>query len=158
MITKGIVSSFVDEYSVKVRLPRFDRANTSSIKVSNTDLREAVICTPPNCRPNLQLGDIVFVEIDDQNEDEAIILGQLYYQHASETLSDYILGELEVRNQASLPTKTTIGDVTSTELSYLKGVTQNIALEFKFIWERISRLEGALFPEDTASEEEEVKV
>ena len=144
MITKGIVSQLVDDYTVKVRLPRLDRIENTSIKTTSQNLREAIMCTPPNCRPNLQLGDIVFVEVDDLNEDEAIILGQLYCENKSSTYSDFILGELMVQNRASLPKITSIGEVTSTDISYLKGTHSNIQYQINSLRDQISALKSDL--------------
>ena len=74
MITKAIVEAIVDTYTVKVRIPRIDRLEFNSIKTPTQYLNDAIICTLPNCDPNLSPGDIVFVAMDDQNEDEVIIL------------------------------------------------------------------------------------
>lgn len=134
MITKAIVESIVDRYTVKVRVPRIDRTYASSIRTENTYLNEALICTLSNCDPNIQPGDIVFVALDDQNEDEAIILGYLYRETRTNALCDFILNSLVVNGQVKLPFETQIGFVQPSELQALTGISGNISstlTEFK---------------------------
>lgn len=127
MITKAIVESVVDRYTIKVRVPRIDRTYASSIRTETEYLNEALICTLSNCDPNIQPGDIVFVALDDQNEDEAIILGYLYRETRTNALCDFILNSLTVNGQVTLPFETQIGIVQPSELQALSGVSDNIS-------------------------------
>lgn len=145
MITKAIVESIVDNYTVRVRIPRIHRMDTSSIRTSNEDLNEAIICTLSNCDPNLQQGDIVFVALDDQNEDEAIILGHLYRRNQTSTYCNLILNELEVKSRVSLPKESSIGEVSYSELMALKGVNSTLQIEIDDLKNRIAVLESIVF-------------
>ncbi len=126
MITKGIVEKIVDRYHVKVRIPTIDRTPSSSIHTNTENLNTALICTLSNCNPNIQIGDVVFVALDDQSEDDAIILGYLYREVMTPTYCDLILNRLNVESEVALPKNITIGDITYTELSQLIGANKNL--------------------------------
>lgn len=140
MITKAIVDSVVDKYTIKVRIPRLDRIPISSNHTASRLLNEAVICTLNNCHPNLRPGDIVFVALDDENEDEAIILGYLYRQKQTESYCDLIMGELTVLNQVTLPKETTIGEIKYSNLNSLLGINGNIQGQLSSLQEQIIEL------------------
>lgn len=133
MITKAIVEAIVDTYTVKVRIPRIDRLEFNSIKTPTQYLNDAIICTLPNCDPNLSPGDIVFVAMDDQNEDEVIILGHLYRKHQTNTFCDLILNELEVKSSVVLPSATSIGDISYSDLSNLKDTNFHLTRELNIL-------------------------
>ena len=140
MITKAIIEAVVDKYTLKIRVPRLDRTVSSTIKTATQDLNEAIVCTLPKCDPNLQPGDIVFVAIDEQNEDDMIILGHLYREHTRSNACDLILSHLQVDTIAELPIQTTIGSVTSDNIKTLEGSSDNIQLQLNTITSTLSDL------------------
>ncbi len=144
MITKAIVESIVDNYTVKVRIPRIDRLGFNSIRTSTEYLNEAIVCTLSNCDPNLQIGDIVFVALDDQNEDEVIILGHLYREKRTSTYCDLILNELVVNSNASLPIGTSIGEISYEELLMLKGANKTLQLEIDSLKTELEEIKSQL--------------
>lgn len=140
MITKAIVEQVLDKYSIRVRIPTIDRTSQSSVHTKREDLNVALVCTLPGCDPNIQPGDIVYVALDDKNEDDAVILGYLYRSRMTGTRCDMILNDLSVTICASLPQETSIGNVTSQELSYLQGTTGNIQKQLDTIHSKLNRL------------------
>ena len=140
MITKAIVESIVDKYTIKVRIPRLDRTEYSSMRTPTEYLNEAIICTLGNYDPNIKVGDIVFVALDDQNEDEVIILGYLYREKRTEAYADVILGDLNIKNRATLPIETYIGNVKPIELSYIQGATGNLQSQITYLQDRVNKL------------------
>lgn len=150
MITKAIVDSIVDKYTIKVRIPRIDRVLQTSMRTSDDHLSEALICTLSNCDPNIRVGDIVFVALDDQNEDEVIILGYLYREKRTEAYCDLILNELRVCNKVILPKNTSIGDVNANDIIHLKNTKDNIQLQIDSLVTELSNLKiklDALLPQ-----------
>lgn len=140
MITKAIVEKVIDNYNIRIRVPSLDRTYQSSVYTNNEDLDVAIVCTLPGCDPNIKVGDVVFVSLEDTEEDRAVILGYLYRTKKTETLCDMLLSKLNVANVAVLPEDTTIGNVSSFELQQLSGVRGNVQLQITQLQEQVARL------------------
>lgn len=126
MITRGIVEKLLDRYTIKVRMPLLNRMKQNSNSILSEDLNEAVVSVPPNFDPNINVGDVVFVAFEDNNFGKPVVIGYLYRSNMTPTYGDIILNSINVKIAANLSADTTIGDVSSTNISYLKGVTSNI--------------------------------
>lgn len=126
MITRGIVEKLLDRYTIKVRMPLLNRMKQNSNSILSDDLNEAVVSVPPNFDPNINVGDVVFVAFEDNNFGKPVVIGYLYRSNMTPTYGDIILNSINVKIAANLSADTTIGDVSSTNISYLKGVTSNI--------------------------------
>ena len=126
MITRGIVEKLLDRYTIKVRMPILNRMKQNSNSILSDDLNEAVVSVPPNFDPNINVGDVVFVAFEDNNFGKPVVIGYLYRSNMTPTYGDIILNSINVKIAANLSADTTIGDVSSTNISYLKGVTSNI--------------------------------
>ena len=140
MITKAIVEKVIDNYNIRVRVPSLDRTYQSSVYTNNEDLNVAIVCTLPGCDPNIKGGDVVFVSLEETEEDRAVILGYLYRTKKTETLCDMLLSKLNVANVAVLPEDTTIGNVSSFELQQLSGIRGNVQLQITQLQEQVARL------------------
>lgn len=121
MITRAIVESVEDAYHVRVRVPTLDRTTVSNVHSDTTGLNIATICTLTQYDPNLQVGDIVFVAFEDRGLSNPVVIGYLYRNEKTQTYADQVLGTLQVIDTAKLPTNTTIGSVTYTNLKSLTG-------------------------------------
>lgn len=126
MVTRGIVEKLLDRYTIKVRMPLLNRMKQNSSSILSDDLNEAVVSVPPNFDPNINVGDVVFVAFEDNNFGKPVVIGYLYRSNMTPTYGDIILNSVNVKIAANLSADTTIGDVSSTNISYLKGVTSNI--------------------------------
>lgn len=140
MITKAIVEKVIDNYNIRIRVPSLDRTYQSSVYTNNEDLNVALVCTLPGCDPNIKVGDVVFVSLEDTDDDRAVILGYLYRTKKTETLCDMLLSKLNVANVAVLPEDTTIGNVSSFELQQLSGIRGNVQLQITQLQEQVARL------------------
>lgn len=140
MITKAIVEKVIDNYNIRIRVPSLDRTYQSSVYTNNEDLNVAIVCTLPGCDPNIKVGDVVFVSLEDTEEDRAVILGYLYRTKKTETLCDMLLSKLNVADVAVLPEDTTIGNVSSFELQQLSGIRGNVQLQITQLQEQVARL------------------
>lgn len=142
MVVKAIVESVVDSYHVKVRIPITDRDKSSNIYTPASDLEIATICTIPNCRPHIKVGDIVFVEMEKTYPtNKPVVLGVLFRENATESYCDLILDDLVVKSSCTLPKGTSIGDISYSEVLKLSGVTDNLQAQLNSLVERISALE-----------------
>lgn len=140
MITKGIVEQALDKFHFKIRIPIFDRISVSSLSTSTSNLNESLVCTLPNCDPNIQPGDVVFIGFEDNDYSRPVILGYLYRNSMTKTYCDLILNCLTVNLDVSLPQNTRIGDVSSSSIQCLQGVKENIQDRFDFLSHQISLL------------------
>lgn len=141
MIDKAIVEEIIDKYHVRIRVPKVDRLpSVGGIYTPTSELSIACICTLSNCNINLQVGDVVFVNYEGDNRKEPVIIGVLFRENNTSTAADLILNELQVLYKATLPIETSIGKITSKELSYLEGVNDNIQNQLNYLLEQVNNL------------------
>lgn len=126
MITKAIISEVIDNYSVKVRVPRYDGVSFENTAVSNEDLSVAYMCTLPNMRINPIVGDVVFIEYEDNDQSKPIIVGYLFRENMGDTVCSIIANSLTIDGDTHLSSDTTIGNVTPNEIESLRGIKGNI--------------------------------
>ena len=141
MITRGIVEKSIDEYHVKIRIPSVDRMDTSSVYTSTDNLNTAILATLPGCEVQLQPGDVVIVSIEEELRESAVILGYLYRRESLEKHCSYRADSLIVDNATQLSKDTTIGEVQAHELSYLRGLNENLQKQLDDIKLRLTLLE-----------------
>lgn len=123
MITKGIIEEKIDEYSYRVRLPIFDGIKSSANGKPNSSLRIATLCTMPFIKNSIVVGNIVFVGFEDNDMGKPIILGTLACSKNDNMINKSILStsgvitdELQVKDSATLPKSTMVGEVTYSSL------------------------------------------
>lgn len=141
MITRGIIEEVVDSYTARVRIPTVDRIATSTIHTASNNLRQAIVSALPGIVLHLSVGDVVIVDIPDHSSSSGTILGYLYRPEVKDFKCDALFDTLSVQSVSSLPQDTTIGEVTSSELHCLRGVSSNIQKQLDDMLERIKRLE-----------------
>lgn len=138
MITKAIVEEVLSPYKVKIRIPLFDRAESTALATDTKNLNTATICSLPNCYTNVQVGDVVFVGFEDNTYYKAVILGHLCCSAASNSYADATFGSLTAVRNAVMPKDTTIGNITSSEISCLSGVSENIQKQINDLKDQIN--------------------
>ena len=77
MFTKAIVEQVIDEYSAKVHIPLWDRAYGTSDATTLENLPVATICANTGIKPVLSPGEIVYIECENYEKEEPVILGTL---------------------------------------------------------------------------------
>lgn len=142
MITKAIIDDVTDQYHVRVRIPFFDRTDSSAVKTPSSNIPQSITCSVPGMHCNFREGDVVLVGFEDNEPGKPIILGSLFRETGGLSIPDAELNGLVVNANAVLPGQTTIGDVTATEISCLKGAQSNIWWEIEQIKKRLDKLEG----------------
>ena len=109
---KAIVES-VKGTRVQVRIPELHKVSGAVGATPTSEIPFATICTQPGYTPNLQPGDIVLVDFENNEHGTPIIVGVLFTDRASQAISDLSLGSLIVRVNSELPEDTKIGNVTA---------------------------------------------
>lgn len=140
MITKAIVEEVINPYQVKVRIPLLNRGTDSAMSTKSADLNTATICSLPNCYVNIHVGDVVFVGFEDNTTYKAVILGHLCKESQLPSYSTLTLNDVYVNGECVLTDKTTIGNVSSSELSCLQGTRDNLQKQLDFLYEQLNIL------------------
>ena len=123
MVTKAFVLDAYHPSSIGIRVPVLDNIETY-----------ATISSMPNCELNLSPGDIVYIAFEDNSIDTPVIIGSL-----NSVENDFIrsaslkLLSIDVEQKANLPLNTSIGDVDSDKIQFLKNVTSDIQKQIDLI-------------------------
>ena len=122
-IYKAIITAIEDNgYQVKIRIPFFDRAENTLGSTPNYNLYTAAICTSPGINPAYKVGDVVFIEFENNDTSLPVVLGPLYRENTAST-SSIEVQSLTVDVSSSLPEDTSIGLVTEANIKSLIRIT-----------------------------------
>ena len=131
-LTKAyIVSKKGNTY--RVRIPVLHGIEGSSNCTPEDELPYATVCSLKGANNIYSKGDIVYVDFEENDYAKPVIMGSLILTDKSKTFIEIDVDKLGVKEEASLPKNTSIGNVTSQEISSLQGVTSNIQLQFNNI-------------------------
>ena len=124
MVTKAIIKSINrGKTEAELYVPLY--ASHSDITgLSST--YTASISTQVGIKPQYQIGDVVYVCIEDNDPGKLVIMGSLYNQKRTSTISDATHGSLKVTVNAELPENTSIGSVSAANIKNLKNSRSNI--------------------------------
>ena len=154
MITKAVIEQILNKHSVRIRIPILDKVINASTGIPVDNYQTASECVLPNFCYNFNIGDIVFIDFEENNMDSPVILG--YLTNTSKQRTDGTLLSINVEGGSVLPADTSIGNVTKKELSFLKDTNTNIqnsidginkntfALSVKEIGKEIENLDSKL--------------
>lgn len=133
ILTKGIIEEVVSQFKARVRLPVYHGIKTAEYSTPTKDLPTATLCAMPNCTYSLNIGDVVYCSIEDNDFTKPVILGFLYKQDKAKTLIDMNVNSLNVGVNASFPEETSIGKVSPQSIQNLYGADSNIQNEINDI-------------------------
>lgn len=142
MITKAYIEEIEDNYTVKVRIPIFNKSRESSDCTPTSELNKAYFLTLPNLRITPQIGDTVIVGFENNDRSKPVILGFLYCNKKEESISDTILHSLVVDGEAVLPSNTSIGGISSKQISFLSNLREDVQIQIDQILYRLTTLES----------------
>lgn len=127
MITKAIIESVINNYSYKVRIPVYNRSKDAVFKTQSEQLYTAHVCCQPGLYPLYEVDDIVYVDFEDNNTGNPVILGLLLCEKQVKNSNSLLnINSIDIVSSAILPKNTQIGDISSTEIGQLDGVIGNI--------------------------------
>lgn len=143
MVTKAIVKAIrSSDNEVDLYIPIYDGYKPTPNSSTLTTNYNANICTLPGVTPNYQVGDVVYICIEDNNLQEPVIMGLLYPTKNVKTVSDGKFSSLCVTVNTKLSADTTIGEVTAENIKCLSNVNKNIQTQFdQNLSEKVSLLE-----------------
>lgn len=142
MITKGIVTEIISDYTASVRIPVYDGKEGTQGSTRNSDLGIAAVCALPNSIMNLVKGDIVWVGFEDNDTSKPIILGFLQKKTGAQSSFGLNVSTLKTESTTTLNEQTFIGNVQPSEIKQLIGVKDSIQGQFDYISERIDNIDA----------------
>lgn len=115
MIQKAYIEKQIDGYSYKVRIPRYNKSNSSSSKTPTEQLYTAYACQLPDIDPYYANGDVVWVDFENDDTSRPVILGKAFNGEDTQSHSEITIDSEATSTSAS------------TNLSaYIEGITDNI--------------------------------
>lgn len=100
MLNKAIIEKRIDFYTYKVRIPRYNKSNSSSFASNNNDLYTASVCILPGIHPCYDLNDVVFVMFENDELNKPVIIGKLYREEDNtESTSDIKCNSIETNEE-----------------------------------------------------------
>lgn len=125
MLQKAIIEKKLDKYSMKVRIPVYNKVKSDPTATPTNELYTATIQTLPGCSPNYQEGDVVIVDFENDDLSFPIIIGLLYREHMPQGSTDITADSLVVNVNTNLSENTLIGEVTPDSLKKLNEKYSN---------------------------------
>lgn len=126
MLCKAIIESKLSKYKFKVRIPSLHKGVESIGATPTQNIPSAIASITAGVYPALKVNDVVLVGFEDDDIDKPVIVGLLFSDSAYNVGADIISDSLKVKVDATLPEETKIGEVTSTNIKYLKGLNNNV--------------------------------
>lgn len=157
MIERGLVEQIVDDYHVKVRIPVFNKGANANGATPTSELQVCPIMCAPGVLPALKVGDMVIVGFEHDSLGSPVVLGLFFNSRSSTTVGNMESGTLNTRVAATLPSNTTIGEVTPQMIRNLVGVRTNVQLELDRLTAECHALRAELQQLRVAVEDERVR-
>ena len=125
MLQKAIIEQKIDKYSMKVRIPVYNKIKSDPTATPTEELYTAIIQTLPGCSPVYQEGDLVIVDFENGNLAYPVIIGLLYREDMPQGSTDVVADSLKVNVNTDLTENTFIGYVTPDSIKKLNDKYQN---------------------------------
>lgn len=125
MLQKAIIEQKIDKYSMKVRIPVYNKIKSDPTATPTNELYTAIIQTLPGCSPNYLEGDVVLVDFENDNISYPVIIGLLFRENMSEGSTDITADSLKVNVNTDLSENTLIGSVTPEAIKKLNDKYAN---------------------------------
>lgn len=142
MLTKGYIQAVLSPHSVRVRLPIFNKVENVQGATPVEELSTAPICTLPHFIQNPQIGDIVFVDFEEDQYSHPVVLGYLSIENNKPNFVSATLEDLTALGKTRLGTDTNIGEIDYKNIATLKGMEKLITEEFNSVRQDIKRNSG----------------
>lgn len=125
MITKAIVVEKLADDLYKIRIPLLDKIKSASL--DSNSLQVACPCKQISGDLNYSVNDIVYIDFEDNDIYNPVILGKLYCQSNNNSLTSMDVNSFTVDNSAKLSNNILInGSIDYTNISNLQNLSYNI--------------------------------
>ena len=114
MITKAIIEQIEDDgYHYRVRIPVLHKIENAPGSTPFKELPIALVCYAPGCRPNLNVGDVVYVGFENNQYSDPVILGMLLNDTYKNSSASIIADSIDASINVNLPqSNVNFGDIT----------------------------------------------
>lgn len=118
MITKAIIESQQIDNQYKIRIPKFHKLSGVVDATPYSQLPVASVCYLPGIIPNYAVGDIVYVDFENDDLSYPIIIGKFLCDTniSEDSVCDINTRSLKVQVDTNLSTETKIGDLNYTDI------------------------------------------
>ena len=143
MTTKAYITEIVDKKTVKIRMPLFNKIEGVSGSTPNSELYSATLCYQGGVIPSYEIGDVVFVQFEDNYLDRPIVMGKLKNTTSTKEddgLPDIYCNTLNVTGAVTMGEETKIGDIEYAAIKCLDGTENNIKQSFSDVDTEFSEL------------------
>jgi hypothetical protein len=131
MLTKAYISEVISPYSVKIRMPLYNKISGVNGATPKNELPMACVCTLPNYAVSPVVGDIVIVGFEEDDISKPVILGFLSRYKESESSVNISCEDFKATGDINLSSQTSIGDVKSDNIKCLLNLKSNIKDTFE---------------------------
>lgn len=133
MITKAYIQSTISTHSAIVRIPLYNKIQNVNGATPESELPIASISLPPGMEYDLEAGDVVFVEFEEDNVSNPVIIGLLSRSNKKGSIiNNTKVRNLQVEDASTLSYNTQIGDVAPHSIKCLKGLSPDQNIRDKF--------------------------
>ena len=109
---KAIIESNSLDNQYRVRIPKYHKLRGVSTATPTESLPYATICCQPGIVPSYEIGDIVYVDFENDNISYPVIFGKLLRQEDTQlSWSDIKTRSLKVDVDTTLSEETKIGNI-----------------------------------------------
>lgn len=147
MITKAIIEQITDDgYHFRVRIPILHKIENAPGATPFNELPLALMCYAPGCKPNLNVGDVVYVGFENNQYSEPVILGMLFNENYMESSASIRADSISATVNANLPqTNVKFGDISISELFDITSTASSggsalTKAEYELLLEKIQQL------------------
>lgn len=117
-------------YLYRVRIPVYHKIQNTPGATPFESLPLAPVCTMPGIKPFYQLGDVVWVDFENNEIGNPVIIGLLHREQETESTIDINCNNLTANAETRLSSNTTVGETsksleTLTQLSKYTDETNN---------------------------------
>lgn len=125
MITKALIIKKISDDCYQIRIPTLDKVKSSSL--NSNELQVACASKQVSGDSNFNQNDVVYVEFEDNDIYNPVILGKLYVESNLNSLQDFSANSLTVTNSARLSNEIVINNkITYDNIKNLIGTSDNI--------------------------------
>ena len=101
-MVKGIIETIETSFTYKVRIPVYHKIKNAVAYTPVEDLPIATVCTSPGVLPIYQIGDIVWIDFENDELGLPVITGLLYREEQTNSTADINCSTLIVDNDTVL--------------------------------------------------------
>lgn len=153
MITKAIIENIEpDGFHAKVRIPIYHKIENAPGAVMYDELPTALICFAPGCKPNLNIGDVVYVGFENNQVSEPVIIGMLLNEDYTSSSASIVADTLSASINANLPqNETSFGDInlsTIIDRTALVEAGDLTNAEYDYLLNKLYAIETGIYDDD----------